>query len=133
MSDATGPGSRRLDIRPARLGDVPAIRRLGSIAYSEQDNYTVEQISAQIRWFPEGHLVAVHDGDVVGYCASIRLPESRALAPHTWKGITANGYGSTHEPEGDWLYGYEVMVDRSHRGHRLGPVSYTHLTLPTKA
>lgn len=120
---ATEP--RRIEIRPARLADVPAIRRLGAMAYAEQDNYTVDQIAAQIRWFPDGHLVAEHDGEVVGYCASIRLPESRALAPHTWKSITGNGYGSTHDADGDWLYGYEVMVDRSHRGHRLGQRLYT--------
>jgi GNAT superfamily N-acetyltransferase len=38
----------------------------------------------------------------------------------TWDEITGNGFGSRHDPTGDWLYGYEMCVDPEVRGTRIG-------------
>ncbi|MBU0539094.1 MAG: carbon-nitrogen hydrolase family protein, partial [Gammaproteobacteria bacterium] len=43
---------------------------------------------------------------------------------HSWAAITANGYGTRHDPEGEWLYGMEVCVDSSVRGYRIGQRLY---------
>jgi len=50
----------------------------------------------------------------------MRLGGDKALRPHSWDEITGNGYGSRHDPTGDWLYGYEMCVDPKVRGTRLG-------------
>ena len=50
----------------------------------------------------------------------MRIGGDKALAPHTWDEITGNGYGSRHVRKGDWLYGYEMCVDRKVRGTRIG-------------
>ena len=57
---------------------------------------------------------------MVGYCASMRLAESVALSRHNWREVTGGGYGSRHDPKGDWLYGYEMCVDPAARGARIG-------------
>lgn len=59
-------------------------------------------------------------GDIVAYSASLLTDEKTALSPHTWKEITANGYASTHNSKGEYLYGFETCVDKSVRGKRLG-------------
>jgi GNAT superfamily N-acetyltransferase len=48
----------------------------------------------------------------------------RALAPHNWKQISGGGYGTTHDVEGDYLYGYEVCVDPRMRRYRIGQRFY---------
>nr|WP_255574019.1 bifunctional GNAT family N-acetyltransferase/carbon-nitrogen hydrolase family protein [Erythrobacter sp. SCSIO 43205] len=82
--------------------------------------YTQGEIRGQINNYPEGCFVAQLDGKIVGYCASMRLDENVALSDHTWDEVTGNGFGSRHDPTGDWLYGYELCVDPKVRGTRLG-------------
>ncbi len=115
---------KKLVVRVARIADVKAIRKLVSSVYQELEPYTPAQLRGQINNYPEGVLVAEYEGEVVGYCASIRLPPERVLQPHTWQEITGDGYGSTHDPDGDYLYGYEVCVDPKYRGLRIGQRLY---------
>ena len=110
----------RLEIRQAKLKDVRAIGDLVRGAYDDLPAYTQGEIRGQINNYPEGCFVAKLDGEVVGYCASMRLDERVALSNHTWDEVTGNGFGSRHDPTGDWLYGYEMCVDPQVRGTRLG-------------
>jgi predicted amidohydrolase/ribosomal protein S18 acetylase RimI-like enzyme len=113
-----------LVVREARLSDVDGIIGLTTRAYPRMGAYTRAMIRGQINAFPEGVWVAEHEGCIVGYCATIRVPEERALSPHTWHSITGGGYGSTHDSEGDYLYGYEVCVDPEMRRYRIGQRFY---------
>ena len=110
----------RLEIRQAKLKDVRAIGELVRRAYDDLPAYTQGEIRGKINNYPEGCFVALFDGAVVGYCASMRLDERVALSDHTWDEVTGNGFGSRHDPTGDWLYGYELCVDPAVRGTRLG-------------
>jgi predicted amidohydrolase/ribosomal protein S18 acetylase RimI-like enzyme len=110
----------RLEVRQAKLKDVQAIGDLVRRAYDDLPAYTQGEIRGQINNYPEGCFVALFDGAVVGYCASMRLDERVALSDHTWDEVTGNGFGSRHDPTGDWLYGYELCVDPAVRGTRLG-------------
>lgn len=110
----------RLEIRQAKLKDVRAIGELVRRAYDDLPAYTQGEIRGQINNYPEGCFVALFDGAVVGYCASMRLDERLALSDHTWDQVTGNGFGSRHDPTGAWLYGYELCVDPAVRGTRLG-------------
>ena len=114
----------KLDVRPAVVSDAAGILALISRAYPGIENYSAGQIIGQINNFPQGQFVAVLQGEIVGYCASSRIDEVIALAPHDWATITGNGFGSRHDPTGDWLYGTEMAVDAHHRGLRIGKRLY---------
>jgi predicted amidohydrolase/GNAT superfamily N-acetyltransferase len=120
MADA----APKLTIREARAEDVDGIISLTERAYPGMPPYAPAMVRGQINAFPQGVWVAEHDGKIVGYCATIRLPEERALAPHTWHSATGGGYGSTHDSEGEYLYGYEICVDASVRRYRIGQRFY---------
>jgi hypothetical protein len=109
----------RLEIRQAKLKDVRAIGDLVRRAYDDLPAYTQGEIRGQINNYPEGCFVALFDGAVVGYCASMRLDERVALSDHTWDEVTGNGFGSRHDPTGDWLYGYELCIDPAVRGSQV--------------
>ena len=117
MPNRTAP---RLEVRTARPSDVSAILDLIGRVYVGVENYTPGMIRGQINNFPEGQFVAVYEGKVVGYCASSRIDENVALKPHDWETISGNGYGSRHDPTGDWLYGIEMVVAPKQRGLRIG-------------
>ncbi len=110
----------QLNVREADLSDVPAIVALVARAYPGMVPYVPGKVTGQINAFPSGVWVATLGTRVVGYCASIRLREKLALAAHTWAEATGAGYGSTHDPDGEYLYGYEVCVDPDVRRYRIG-------------
>ena len=116
--------SRKLIIREATLADIPALQGLSRKAYPGFQPCTADQLRGHINHFPQGALLAEYDGKMVGYCASIRM-DADALKPHTWREITGDGYASTHEPDGEYLYGYDVCVDPEYQGLRIGQRLYS--------
>jgi predicted amidohydrolase/ribosomal protein S18 acetylase RimI-like enzyme len=117
----------RLTVRNARVKDIPAARDLILRVYQPlgMTGYTTAMLRGQIHNFPEGQFVAVYDDKIVGYCATFIIGPEDALKPHTWREITAGGYASRHDPDGDYLYGMEVCVDPEYRGLRIGQRLYT--------
>ncbi|MCP5397028.1 MAG: GNAT family N-acetyltransferase [Sphingomonadaceae bacterium] len=118
------PTKAKLVIRAAKLADAPAITRLSAKVYGKADAYTQAQIRGQVNNFPDGQFVAEYEGKVVGYCATLIVPEDVALNQHSWYEITGQGYAARHDPEGDVLYGMEVCVDPDYRRLRIGQRFY---------
>jgi predicted amidohydrolase/GNAT superfamily N-acetyltransferase len=116
--------TRKLIVRQATLADIPAVQAMVRKAYPAFEPYSADQLRGHINHFPEGTLLAEYEGQVVGYCVSIRIGE-QALRPHTWREITGGGYGSTHEADGEYLYGCEVCVDPDYRGLHIGQRLYS--------
>ncbi|MCW5771195.1 MAG: GNAT family N-acetyltransferase [Rhodospirillaceae bacterium] len=114
-----------LMVRNARPGDIPAVVDLTARVYGDIGSYSPEMILGQLTSFPEGQFVAEYEGKIVGYCATERIAEAAAMRDHTWREITGNGFASRHDPNGDYLYGIEMSVDRKFRGLRIGQRLYT--------
>jgi hypothetical protein len=70
--------------------------------------------------FPEGQLVIVVDGIVVGSALSLLVTEDFAFKTRSYKAITGNFTFSTHNPDGEVLYGID-FINPKYRGLRLGP------------
>jgi predicted amidohydrolase/GNAT superfamily N-acetyltransferase len=115
----------KLIIRCAEYADISEIQALCKKVYPEFPPYKKAQLKGHINHFPEGQFVAIYEGKIIGYCATLCIAGDNALKSHTWREITSNGYGSTHNPEGDYLYGMEVFVDPDYRGLRIGQRLYT--------
>ena len=120
MTPTTPPATPRLQVRNAQLADIPQLVTLTARVYTAEWGHSAEMLRGQITRFPEGQFVAEYGERIIGYCATFRVAESTALAPHTWNGITGGGFASRHDPDGDWLYGMEVCVDPDFRGLRIG-------------
>ncbi|HEX8261517.1 MAG TPA: GNAT family N-acetyltransferase, partial [Allosphingosinicella sp.] len=122
----SAPGRRkaRLEVRQAGQADVAGIVALVDRAYDRLSGYSRGMVRGQINNWPEGQFVAVYEGKIAGYCATMRLDERLALSPHSWDEITGDGFASRHDPTGDWLYGFEMCVDPKLRGVRLGQRLY---------
>ena len=114
----------RVELRQATPADVPALVELTGRIYSTEWGHSAEMLRSQQTHFPEGQFVVEFEGKVVGYCATFRIDEATALAPHTWTQITGGGMGSRHKPDGEWLYGMEVVVHPDFRGMRIGQRLY---------
>lgn len=115
-----------LEVRNATTKDIEEIIRLVAKVYGPGPDlsYTPEMIRGQLSNFNEGCFVVLYNGAIVAYSASLIISEKKALSKHTWIQITANGFASTHDEEGDYLYGFETCVDKDVRGQRIGQRLY---------
>ncbi|HVM45376.1 MAG TPA: GNAT family N-acetyltransferase [Candidatus Thermoplasmatota archaeon] len=108
-------------LRAMRLADVDAILALEREAFPEIPDerlWTRAQVESHIRTFPEAQWVVEKDGAVLGSCMNMLTTWERATTQHRWRDITGGGTISTHRPDGDTLYGTEIMV--SPRARRMG-------------
>jgi ribosomal protein S18 acetylase RimI-like enzyme len=102
-----------IQYRRMMLADIEPILRLEAACFPgipADKHWHPDMLQAHITKFPEGQFVAEIDGWVLGSSTSLRVPLGRALAPHRWTEITGGGYLTTHDPEGDCIYGTEIMV-----------------------
>ena len=117
----------KLIIRNAEPSDIPGIQELSRKVYAllgETGAYTQAQLRGHQHQFPEGQFVAVYDGRIVGFCATFRIGADLAMRQHDWVTITGRGYASRHDPDGDWPYAMDVIVDPGLRGLRIGQRLY---------
>lgn len=113
----------KLVVTKATLADIPQITELSQRVYTDIA-LKPEHLKGQIRHFPEGQFVAKYDDKVVGHCATFRIKGTIAKQQHTWREITGDGFASRHDPDGDYLYGMEICVDKAYRGLRIGQRLY---------
>ena len=116
-------------VRQATDADIDTLVRLNRESYPTlaDDNvvWQATHLRSHQRIFPEGQLVALVGGRIVGMCSSLIVdlgPDS--LRDHTWSGITDSGYFTNHDPRGDTLYGADVCVHPTARGRGVGAALY---------
>lgn len=79
-----------------------------------------EQIEKLITIFPKGQLAITVNGDIVGAALAIIVNYDDIEEEHDYRDITGNYSFSTHDPEGDTLYGIDVFIHPNFRGMRFG-------------
>lgn len=82
--------------------------------------WSEKQIGRLIEMFPEGQ-IGVYVNDQLSGCAlCIIVDEDLSGGKHTYKDITGHYTFSTHDPDGNVLYGIDVFIHPDYRGMRLG-------------
>lgn len=107
-------------VRQATPEDHEAIIALQGRCFPGMKPWTLEDLAQHHATFPEGQFVVELDGRIVGSASSLVLDLSDYGGEHTFMEVSGGGTIATHDPEGDDLYGIEVMVDPDCRGMRIG-------------
>jgi predicted amidohydrolase/GNAT superfamily N-acetyltransferase len=112
----------KVELRNLRIEDYKELKKSMMEAYSELENayWKEHHINKLLTIFPEGQLVILVDGKVVGSALSLIVNEDTANRNHNYADITGNYTFSTHDPLGDVLYGIDVFIHPKYRGLRLG-------------
>lgn len=74
--------------------------------------------------FPEGEFVALVNDHVVGLGSGFFINFDFEHSDHTFNEIIAEGYYTTHEPDGDYYYGADISVHPGYRGMGIGRKLY---------
>ncbi|MBD3724481.1 MAG: GNAT family N-acetyltransferase [Flavobacteriaceae bacterium] len=112
----------KVELRNLQIEDYKQLKKSMIEAYPDMENsyWDEKHIEKLLKTFPEGQVVIVADGVVVGSALSIIVTEKTAYKLHNYKDITGNYTFSTHDEEGEILYGIDVFVHPKYRGLRLG-------------
>jgi predicted amidohydrolase/ribosomal protein S18 acetylase RimI-like enzyme len=118
---------RKVRIRRARPSDVPEIYACQEAAYQNYGSGGLcdqRLLSLQIEAFPEGQVVAVYRGRIVGYATSLIVVLDDDSPWYSYGEITGDGTFSTHDPTGDTLYGADIAVHPEFRGRGIAGKLY---------
>ncbi len=75
-----------------------------------------------IKLFPDGQFVVLDGDNVIGMSTTIRYHLS--MKDHTFLEISDGLWMTSHEPDGDWLYGMDVGIHPDYRGKGLAREIY---------
>lgn len=110
---------KRMLLRPLQLSDYDALVDLGERCFPGMKPWSREQIESQLKVFPQGQVVIEYEGRIVASSSSLAVEFSEYSDWANWKEISDAGFIRNHDPEGDTLYGIEIMVDPALRGMKL--------------
>src|SRR5690606_10131873 len=111
-----------IQVRNLTVEDYKDLKKSMQMAYGDQAGgvWTREHIEDLITIFPDGQLCVEVDGRVVACALSLIIDSKKTNIYKKYYEIIDNGKFSTHDDEGDTLYGIEVFVHPDHRSLRLG-------------
>ena len=116
----------KIQVRPLQIEDYQQLAQSFRRVYADGSDvfWTHEQIETLLRIFPEGQVVTVADDKIVGCALSIIVDYDLVKGDHTYAKVTGNETFSTHNPNGNILYGIEVFIHPDYRGLRLARRMY---------
>lgn len=114
-------GDVRLKLRnlqPEDFSDIKAI--MDQVYPTLGGGWPEKKFRAMLKVFKEGQICIEDNGRVVAAALSVIVDYDKFGDEHTYDEITGNAYLTTHDPNGDVLYGIDVFVDPEYRNLRLG-------------
>ncbi|HEX9952091.1 MAG TPA: bifunctional GNAT family N-acetyltransferase/carbon-nitrogen hydrolase family protein [Rubricoccaceae bacterium] len=111
---------RSLVLRPLTPADYDAVVALQRSGFPDMRTWTRDEFEKHLATFPEGQIGIEVEGRLAASSSSLILDLDEFSGLHTYTRITGGGTLSTHDPEGDTLYGIEVVVAPEFRAMRLG-------------
>jgi predicted amidohydrolase/ribosomal protein S18 acetylase RimI-like enzyme len=110
---------KRISVRPMTLADFPRVVELQKLCFPGMKPWKKDQVESQLKIFPEGQLVIEYKDKIIASSSSLIIDFDLYGDDTSWKNISHEGYITNHNPEGDTLYGIEIMVHPKYRGMKL--------------
>ncbi|WP_299049217.1 carbon-nitrogen hydrolase family protein [uncultured Polaribacter sp.] len=111
-----------IELQYLTIDDYQELKDAMIEVYSNMTNsyWQEPQIKSLIDKFHEGQVVIKVNGNLAGCALSIMVDYGKFDDTHTYEDITGNYTFSTHDENGDVLYGIDVFIKKEFRGLRLG-------------
>ena len=116
--------SKRIKVRQLKLEDYDQLIDLQELAFPGMPTWSREQLTSQLDILPEGQICIEYDHKIIASSSSLIVDFDIHEDFDSWQRISDNGYITNHNPDGDTLYGIEIMVHPDYRGMRLSSRLY---------
>ncbi|MGV3768230.1 MAG: GNAT family N-acetyltransferase [Chitinophagaceae bacterium] len=109
----------KIEVRSLMPSDYEAVKELQLACFPGMLPWSKLQWNSMMEKFPQGQLAVELNGKIVASSSSLLLHFDEYTKDHSWNAITGKGTLSTHKPDGDTLYGIEIMVHPDYRNFKL--------------
>jgi len=104
---------------------LEALQRIVFPNLVEEELLHANQYKAHVELIPEGQFVSLDGDKVIAATSSIRYHFNlNDNEHHTFFEIMGGGWFTTHEPNGEWLYGMDVSVHPDYRSKGIAKALY---------
>jgi GNAT superfamily N-acetyltransferase len=117
----------RLVIASTEANHAPQLERLQEVVFptlAPELRFREAHYRKHVEIFPEGQFVALDDGRVVGATSTVRLHFDFDHPGHTFADVIQGGWLTSHEPDGDWLYGADIGTHPDYRRRGIARALY---------
>ncbi len=115
---------KKIIVRQLRQEDLPQLQELYKLVYPAMDAFHSDQLQSQLEIFPEGQIGVELNGSLIAMSSSLIIDFDIYTSTTPWRDIADNSYIRNHNPEGDTLYGIDIIVHPQFRGMKLSRRMY---------
>jgi GNAT superfamily N-acetyltransferase len=109
--------------RTEHAAQLESLQRVVFPTLADEERFKAKHYLKHFDLFPAGQFVGLDGDRVVAATATIRLHFDFDCS-HTFADIIQGGWLTSHQPDGDWLYGADVGVHPEYRGRGLARALY---------
>ncbi len=110
---------RKLRVRALTLNDFDQLVQMQLLCFPTMKPWSKEQFASQLTVFPEGQICVTVGDELAASSSSLIVPFDLYSDWHDWKSLSDAGFIRNHDPQGDTLYGIELMVHPKYRSMKL--------------
>ncbi len=111
-------------IAPVYFAQLEKLQRLCYPTLGAHELMQVQHFTSQHAIFPQGQIVVLAGDQVVGQGSGFFVDFDFANPQHTFSGICAGFYFTSHNPDGAYYYGADISVHPAYRGRGIGRLIY---------
>lgn len=111
-------------VEPEQADQLEELQRVVFPTLADDLRFKAAHYRKHLELFPEGQFVGLDGARVVAATVTIRLQFDFASVTHTFADIIQGGWLTSHEPDGDWLYGADIGVHPDYRRRGLAEALY---------
>lgn len=109
----------KIKLRQIVLKDYDKIVALQLKCFPDMKPWSKEQFASIMKVFPEGQFCIEYKRRIIASSCSLIIDFSKYSETSTWSELTDKGFFTNHDPNGNTLYGAEIMVDPEYRSMKL--------------
>ncbi len=109
---------------PEHAAQLEELQRICFPTLDDTERFKARHYLKHLELFADGQFVVLDQDRVVGATTTLRLHFDFEHIDHTFADIIQGGWLTSHEPDGDWLYGADVGVHPEYRGRGLATALY---------
>lgn len=110
---------KKIIVRRLKQEDYSQVVQLQEHCFPGMHTWKEEQFKSQIDIFPEGQLCIEFNGKIVASSSSLIVDFDLYEESDNWQTLSDYGYITNHDPDGETLYGIEIMVHPEFRAMKL--------------
>ncbi|MBU1168236.1 MAG: bifunctional GNAT family N-acetyltransferase/carbon-nitrogen hydrolase family protein [Proteobacteria bacterium] len=113
--------THKLETRNLRISDYEDMRVMMDVSYSGMGGaWKKEEFATLLSLFAEGQICIEDQGVVVAVALTLIIDYSNLEQNHSYEDIVSDGRFESHDSDGDYLYGIDMVVHKDYQGMRLG-------------